>query len=67
MGVRVADCTQPMFPVLGCLLLRDTSLQMGPLLLTHVVLCGTTMKESERSKKRPGRNWGGRGVGGMGP
>lgn len=32
--------------------MRDTSFQMGPPLLhTHVVVCGTSVKESERNKK----------------
>lgn len=47
------DCIQPRFPVLGCCLLwGDTRFQVGPLLHTHmVVVCGTTVKESERDKK----------------
>lgn len=48
----VMNYIQPRFPILGCLLLRDTSFQMGPPLLhTHVVVCGTSVKESERNKK----------------
>lgn len=55
------NCIQSRFSVLGHLLLRDTSFQTGPLLHTHVVVCGKTVKESERNKKP--RQWPGRVAG----